>query len=77
MEYISYIGTQIYKFSIFIYNNKPYKSKYSTEEINNLIKNLRNIQKTISNRLISIDNKIEYFLEKSKVEYNKNKKKMQ
>jgi charged multivesicular body protein 4A/B len=75
MDYLSYFGNQIYNFSVYIYNSKPYKSKYSTEEINNLIKNLRNIQNTITNRLELIDDKIRIFLEKSKIEYSKNKKK--
>ena len=73
MEYLYYFGNKLYDISNYIY--KPFKSKYSSEEVYELIKNLKNVQSTISNRLELINQNIGKFLNKSKIEYsNKNNK---
>ncbi len=73
MDYLYYLGNRLYDIGIYVY--KPFKSKYSSEEVYNLIKNLKNVQNTIGNRLILINENIETFFKKSKDEYkNKNNK---
>ena len=71
MEYLYYIGTSIKEYASYLYPKK----KYSSEEIYNLIKNLRNIQETIVKRMDFIDTNINKFLIKSRKEYSKKNKK--